>query len=369
MVSRYSNELNAFREGIENRVAQHRDKTDAINKALGFKADKVFENAKKISDAGSKLIESGIGGGVGATAIGKYARKGITSFNKYRQAGQDIVDKVKGKVGDMEEKFGNEDVDSIAQRMKNEVFGRQSTQQAQDARDSAPTEESTEGGANQSVGGETKDGTSNLGESEQTSGDTELSEMRPVGGRQGVQVDDDTMGVRGDNARFTEETMNEGAERRGMGQEDIDAPEAPGQVKPESKVDIDDDETKAGDGSEDADAGAEEAGEAGTEAGETVGETAGEVAGDAAEVAGAEGAAEGLETAAAATSWLAWLGIPELLAAGGAIAGAVGAGIGIADAVKGGNEESKAQAMPTTQPDKGIQVAGTYVVPTMDSLS
>ena len=34
MVSRYSNELNAFREGIENRVAQHRDKTDAINKAL-----------------------------------------------------------------------------------------------------------------------------------------------------------------------------------------------------------------------------------------------------------------------------------------------------------------------------------------------
>ena len=50
MVSRYSNELNSFRSGIEDRVSQHKDKLSAVNQALGIKADKVFENAKKISD-------------------------------------------------------------------------------------------------------------------------------------------------------------------------------------------------------------------------------------------------------------------------------------------------------------------------------
>ena len=92
MVSRYSNELNSFRSGIEDRVTQHKDKISAVNQALGIKADKVFENAKKISDIGSKLTEGGIGGGVGSTALAKYARKGITKFNTFKQG---ITDKAK----------------------------------------------------------------------------------------------------------------------------------------------------------------------------------------------------------------------------------------------------------------------------------
>ena len=363
MVSRYSNELNSFRSGIEDRVNQHRDKVDAVNRALGIKADKVFENAKKLSDAGGKLMESGIGGSVGSTALASFARKGITSFNKFRAGASKAVEKG----------FGETDVDKVAARMKNEVFSRQSQQNAQSARDNAPSEETSEGGANQSVGGETKEGTSNLGESESTSQPTEMSEMQQVGGRSGVQVDDNSMGLRGNNQRFTEETMQEGAERRGMAQEDTDATEPPGQAKPnttsiddETKLNVDDgEETKGGDS---ASGDADEAGDATGDAVEA-GETGGEIAGDVGVEAGAEAAAGGLEEAAAATSWLAWLGIPEILGAAGAISGAVGAGIGIADAVKGGNQETKAEGMPTTAPQTGIGVAGTYVVPTQDSLS
>ena len=66
----------------------------AVNQALGIKADKVFENAKKIGDISSKLMESGIGGGVGATALGKYARKGISKFNQFKQDATDKLDEV-----------------------------------------------------------------------------------------------------------------------------------------------------------------------------------------------------------------------------------------------------------------------------------
>ena len=102
MVSRYSNELNSFRSGIEDRVTQHKDKISAVNQALGIKADKVFENAKKISDIGSKLTEGGIGGGVGSTAIAKYVRKGITKFNTFKQG---ATDKVKGLADQAESKL------------------------------------------------------------------------------------------------------------------------------------------------------------------------------------------------------------------------------------------------------------------------
>ena len=44
-MSRYSNELNAFRSGIEERTQQHRQKIDAVNQALGIKTgDKTEQN-------------------------------------------------------------------------------------------------------------------------------------------------------------------------------------------------------------------------------------------------------------------------------------------------------------------------------------
>ena len=81
------------------------------------------------------------------------------------------------------------------------------------------------------------------------------------------------------------------------------------------------------------------------------------------------GGAEELEEGAAATSWLGFLGVPEILAGLGAVAGVAAAGVGIADAVKSGSETAQAQAMPTSAPKTGFQAAGTFVVPTQDSVS
>jgi len=106
---------------------------------------------------------------------------------------------------------------------------------------------------------------------------------------------------------------------------------------------------------------------AGTDA-EDVGNIASKVLGNTGKVALDEAIGTGFDEAAAATSWLAWLGVPELLAGAGAIAGVVGAGVGIADAVKGGEKANTASQMPTTANLPGAQVAGTFVVPTMDSI-
>ena len=323
MVSRYSNELNSFRSGIEDRVSQHRDKVDAVNKALGIKADKVFENAKKISDAGSKLLESGIGGGVGSTAVAKYARQGITKFNTFKQGITDklqeagskakgLADQAEGKVGELqdaaESKVG--DVQQAAGNAETQV--RQTAQnaqssvetKAQDARDSVVSESET-GGARQGVGGDSVSG-NGLEESVNTS----VRVARP--GDQILQ--DKYIGMR-----------------------------------------------KGGLAGEEAEGGTEL-----TDAGAT---TSSAADAEATTETGLVGAAEDLEEDAAATSWLGFLGIPEILAGLGAVAGVAAAGVGIADAVKSGDETAQAQAMPTQAPKAGFQAAGTFVVPTMDSVS
>ena len=324
MVSRYSNELNSFRSGIEDRVSQHKDKIDAVNKALGIKADKVFENAKKISDIGGKLTESGIGGGVGATALGKYARKGITKFNTFKQGATDklqeagskakgLADQAESKVGDLqaqaEGKVGElQDAAGNAEtQVRQTAQNAQSTVEtkAQDARDSVVSESET-GGARQGVGGDSVSG-NGLEESVNTS----VRVARP--GDQILQ--DKYIGMR--KGGLAGEEAEGGTELTGP-------------------------------------AGAEEATTATTEA--TTESTL-------------TGTAIDLEEDAAATSWLGFLGVPEILAGLGAIAGVAAAGVGIADAVKGGAGEAQAQAMSTTAPKAGFQAAGTFVVPTMDSLS
>ena len=315
MVSRYSNELNSFRSGIEDRVSQHKDKIDAVNQALGIKADKVFENAKKISDIGGKLLESGVGGSASAPGLASFARKGITAFNKFKQAGVDKLteagSKVEGKIGELKDVAGNAET-QVRQTAQNA----QSTAEdaAQSARDSVVSESKTEGAANQSVGGDTAEGKVNL----------DMDEAR-----EGANMGAEDKNVGETNAEGTAETTS---------------PEGEGLEIPTIK-------------NSGVSATADEAGEAGVDAGA-----------DAA-ITGAETAAVGLEEGAAATSWLAFLGIPEILAAAGAVAGISAAGVGIADAVKSGNLSAKAQEMPTSAPKAGFQAAGTFVVPTMDSLS
>ena len=334
MVSRYSNELNSFRSGIEDRVSQHKDKIDAVNKALGIKADKVFENAKKISDIGSKLTEGGIGGGVGSTALAKYARKGITKFNTFKQG---ATDKVKGLADQAESKLqeagskaqgladqAESKVGGLADQAESKVGGlqdaasnaetqvRQTAQnaqdtaetKAQDARDSVVAENET-GGARQGVGGDSASGNS-LEESVNTSvrvarpGD-QILQSKYIGMRKGGLA----------------------------GEED----------------------------------------EGGTELTENIGEEATTATTEATTESTLTGAAVDLEEDAAATSWLGFLGVPEILAGLGAVAGVAAAGVGIADAVKSGSETAKAEEMPTQAPKAGFQAAGTFVVPTMDSLS
>ena len=346
-MSRYSNELNAFRSGIEERTQQHKQKIDAVNQALGIKADKVFDNAKKISDAGSKLMESGIGGGVGATALGKYARKGITAFNKFKSAGQDVVDKatgavdkaknavddvgkqvqeagskVEGKVGDLQQ-AGSARAGTLEEqsaRLKNQLVGNDAESKAQEARDSTVPENET-GGANQSVGGNTAEGKVSLDMDEAKEGTQMEAEDKNVG-----------------------ESTETKADTADTAETDIPTPE----------TNVGSNQILPTDSTATADAGGDAAAEATTEATTEV---------------GIDSAAVGLEEGAAATSWLAFLGIPEILAAAGAVAGIVSAGIGISDAVKGGDITAKAQAMPTTVKPSGFSVAGTYVVPTQDSLS
>ena len=326
MVSRYSNELNSFRSGIEDRVTQHKDKISAVNQALGIKADKVFENAKKISDIGSKLTEGGIGGGVGSTAIAKYVRKGITKFNTFKQGATDkvkgladqaesklqeagskakgLTDQAESKVGGLQDAAGNAEtqVRQTAQNAQSTVETK-----AQDARDSVVAENET-GGARQGVGGDSASG-NGLEESANTSvrvarpGDQILQE-KYIGMRKGGLVGEEDEGG-------TELTEN-------IADEATNATTATTEATTES----------------------------------TLG-----------------GAAVDLEEDAAATSWLGFLGVPEILAGLGAIAGVAAAGVGIADAVKGGAGEAKAQAMNTKVKDTGFQAAGTFVVPTMDSVS
>ena len=109
--------------------------------------------------------------------------------------------------------------------------------------------------------------------------------------------------------------------------------------------------------------------EGGTELTENIGEEATTATTEATTESTLTGAAVDLEEDAAATSWLGFLGVPEILAGLGAVAGVAAAGVGIADAVKSGSETAKAEAMPTQAPKAGFQAAGTFVVPTMDSLS
>jgi len=320
MVSRYSNELNSFRSGIEDRVTQHKDKINAVNQALGIKADKVFENAKKISDIGGKLTEGGIGGGVGSTALAKYVRKGITKFNTFKQGATDKVkgladqaesklqeagSKIEGKVGDLQQagsaKAG--ELEEQSARLKSQLVGDDIESKAQDARNSVVAENET-GGARQGVGGDSASG-NGLEESVNTS----VRVARP--GDQILQ--DKYIGMR----------------KGGLaGEED----------------------------------------EGGTELTENIGEEA-TTATEATTESTLTGVAVDLEEDAAATSWLGFLGVPEILAGLGAVAGVAAAGVGIADAVKSGSETAKAEAMPTQAPKAGFQAAGTFVVPTMDSVS
>lgn len=391
---KYSNEMNAFRAGIENAVTKHKDKTQAINQALGVKAQKVFQQGKTLADAGGKLLESGVGVAGTSGPLGAGVRKGITSFNKIKaarlQKANDVADKLKGKItkgidrvksvaSDVEGKARNA-ADRTTDKFQNVTDAVESKEG--DPRDSLPdivgdtkssitkfrltASDGIEGSARQSVGG--------VSEAGQASGQVA---SRPVydirqlpGGRAiagdgaeggGVELGEGTSKLPGleMSTKNTNLFPSEG-EKTGGGEGDGPAPTQP----------------NAGDANQPKAPTVEETPDIdpviSTDAPDAISNAASNAASNVTSrvVPGVlEGAAPELEEAAAATSWLSWLGVPEILAAAGAIAGVAGAVSGVVESVKGGAEEAAGLAMKTTAPAKTAQLAGSFVTPTQDSLS
>ena len=327
----YSNELNAFRNGVNDRINDHKEKVDAVKQALGMKANKLLEHSKKLSESAGKLLESGVGGSVAGVPLSGAARKGITSFKKILSNRRVQATKI------LKEKGGK--------FLKAEKAAPEA-----EAPKAAP-EENAEGGASQEVGGDS----TNVQE-QQTGRETKIEdeeggafdESNPTA--QAQELDSNInklrtggLGGEGKPAQQRSYPDQEGGELDETIESKVDAPsEAVGNI-------------------------ADDAAKTSSSVVDDAAAVAGNVGEDAADAAGAAGA--GLEEAAGATSFLAWLGIPEALAAAGAIAGAVSAGVGIADAVKGGDEFNKAESMPSAVHAQSAQLAGTYVVPTMDSVS
>jgi hypothetical protein len=382
--------MNAFRDGIENAVTKHKDKTQAINQALGVKAQKVFQQGKALADAGGKLLESGVGVAGTSGPLGAGVRKGITSFNKIKAARlqkvNDVADKLKAKAAK-----GIDRIKSVASEVEGKArdAADRTTDQFQnvtdaveekvgDPRDSLPdivgdtkssitkfrltATDGIEGSARQGVGG--------VSEAGQASGQVA---SRPVydirqlpGGR----------AIAGDGAEGGGVELGEGTSKLPVPGPEMSTKNT--NLFPEEKGDDGPPPTQpnAGDANQPKAATVEETPDIdpviSADVPDAITNVASRTVPNVASraVPGVlEGVAPELDEAAAATSWLSWLGVPEILAAAGAIAGVAGAVSGVVESVKGGDAEAAGLAMKTTAPAKTAQLAGSFVTPTQDSLS
>jgi hypothetical protein len=361
----YSNELNAFRSGVSDRIEQHRDKVDVLNKALGLKTDKLFEQSKKLADSSQKLIESGIGGSVGGIPLSQAARKGINSFkqilsNRRTQAAKilkgkanDLVKQVKARVGVPEEKEGEGTTPGEGGAVQ-EVGGDSTNVQEQQTGDTIEPRSLEQNTQYEYAGDQAKairirDAGGEGGEEKGNDGPPPSEELGEDAQGDGVEMGN----FYGGNPNSSHEDI---AKRIAKQYEDTD---------PRDELTTDDINTPVGEVADTAD---DLASKAASSASKALGDAVPNVLEDAG-AGGADAAGVGLEEAAGATSFLAWLGIPEALAAAGAISGAVGAGIGISQAVQSGADSTKAEGMPSAVHAPAAQLAGTYVVPTRDSIS
>ena len=403
----YSNDVNSFRSGIQDQILQHKEKISAVNSALSAKQQKAFEHAKKISDLSTKLIDSGFGGAGSSTMLGGAARKGINKFKeitqkrfdevkegtqKIRQRVQDKADQLKdytkARGQDIQNKVSNvkdqaeQKVSDAQDQMQSKASDAQDQMQskAQDAQDQvqskaqdaqADVETKTNGdyetSARQSLGGNTDEvtqATSKGGEVEMQDFSKpqapDLPEIKPMRSFQKLTSNLENSGGSGlrdstyDRPMDTTRDLNPDVESNlSTGGESKVADVDPVELDvptPSSAV---------------VDQAASDARNIGSSVAKNLGGDAGEIALD----TGAEvGTEVGLETAAASTSFLAWLGIPEILAAAGAIAGIASAGTGIADIVKSQNEDTTASKMQTKATPSTLQLGGTYVNPVQSSI-
>lgn len=358
----YQNDLNAFRGAVAAEQSSYDAKINILQNTQLAKRTKAITRAKEFAEKGEELVKQGLEAAA-VPHLGKLTYKGAKS----------IYSKIRGR-NTASREAGDEDLES------------------DDIPGSSTAAEASEGDAIQNVssqgGGEVE--MSNLAEEGDSAG-TELQSMTQVGGRSGFQPNGAEEAERYEseglgNETMTDEQMSNINERAGMRANDIDAPEEPGQVRPRGNAVEDQDalgenrpssdnlgEDLAEDAGDAEDAGADlasGAGDALSGIGSGV-EAAGAAASGAAEgiAAGAEGVASGLAEAAAATSWVPFLG--EILGAAAGVAGLVGAGVGVYEEVAGGVQEGEAEKIPGQLNRSQLppsSVAGGYIAPLQSSV-
>lgn len=339
-----SNELNSFRGAIQEQIAFHDNMVDNLNKNVLAKRTEAIAQAGKIAAKGAELVRTGLeaeGAIAGGKAIGA-AGKAI--YNKF----------YKGR--------------SVANReqTQNTESQEQATQGAED------------------TGGDTGE----VSSSSARSGEIEMTDIGEANNAEGEGLG---RVIQGDNvARPTnvtgEPTSTEGAgdielSERGMrpGQdrpttettEGTEAGETAGETAEETTGDLGD---ALGDATQAAEGAVSDAVESGASALSGAGDALAGAAtgiGDAADAAitgGAEAAESALAEAAAATSWIPFVG--EVLGGIAAVGGLVTAGVGVYDDIVGGDAEKKAEQMATkAAPQPGVNVAGGYIAPLASSVS
>ena len=343
-----SNELNSFRGAIQDQIAFHDNMVENLNKNVLAKRTKAIADAGKLAAKGAELVRTGLeaeGAIAGGKAIGA--------------AGKAIYGKFfKGK--------------SVANReqTENTESQEQATQGAED------------------TGGDTGE----VSSSSARGGEIEMSDMgeannvpQQEGLNRVIESDDNIArpsNVRGDepstegsgDIEMSERGIRPGRERTPeeseAGETAQETSEATGETAEETAGDLGDavsDATQAAEGavSDAVESGASAlsgAGDALAGAATGVGDAASALA-----TGGAEAAESALAEAAAATSWIPFVG--EVLGGIAAVGGLVTAGVGVYDDIVGGEQEKKAEAMATkAAPVPGVNVAGGYIAPLSSSV-
>jgi hypothetical protein len=324
------NDLNGFRASVGNQVAAYDHNVAILNTGVLRKKAEAIRAAKETLDKGAELLRTGLeteGAIVGGKAIGK--------------AGKAIYNKV---MGNKTAKAANES-------------------KAGDDTEGGSTPEDTGGdlggGANQSQEIEMTDRSSSNAPSQQT---------------RTIESDDNV-------SRPTNARPGEGGGEQGEGLEMTDRSQ--GRIgRPsdgETKTSDDLEETKEGDIGdlgEDLAEDASDAVQAGTEAAEGASSAitgagdalAGAASGVGDALAGGMAAESSLAEAAAATSWIPFVG--EVLGGIAAVGGLVAAGVGVYEDVVGGDQQKKADEMANKiAQNPQIQVAGTYTAPLASSVA
>lgn len=364
----FQNDLNAFRGAIAGEQANYDNKINILQNNQLAKRTKALTKAKEFAEKGEELVKQGLEAAA-VPHLSKLTYKGAKAiYNKIRSRNT------------ASREAGDEDLDGDG-----------------DIPGSSTTAEASEGSELQNVsssgGGEVE--MTDLAEAGDAEG-TELTRMVDVGGRTGTnpgensavadQYEQEGLG----NETMTSEQASANIERSNMRGNDIDAPEEPGQARGSSIEDQDplgentgrsgadnlgeDLAEDAGDAEEAGASLASGASDALAGVGSGIEAATGAVASGASDAAaaaaaGAEGVAGGLAEAAAATSWLPFIG--EILGAAAGVAGIAAAGVGVYEEIKGGAEEGAADKIPAKLDPSQLpksSVAGGYIAPLQSSV-